>query len=132
MGRTSYGSSDWGLGYALQKIDEEYAKLKWLSEKELKEKNLKKIQCPRCSKFVFLKEGKSPWIVKCPHCCDEKEKAILKWLYIMNPNNEVFDQCPSCNQYGFISAINQDKYIEFICKNCKERYFIFKKDAIPI
>ena len=130
MGRTYPASSGGALDYALQKIDEEYTKLKWLSEKELKEKNLRKIQCPRCSKFIFLKEDKKPWIVKCPHCCDEKEKPILKWLFIINPANDVFDRCLRCKEYGFISAKNQTKYIEFICKNCKERYFIFKKDAI--
>jgi hypothetical protein len=132
MGRTPPVNSGGALDYALQKIDEEYTKLKLLSDKELKKKKLRKVQCPRWSKFIFLKEGIKPWIIKCPHCCDEKEKPILKWLYIMNSNNEVFDECPNCNQYGFISAKNQVKYVEFMCKNCKERFFIFKKDAIPI
>jgi hypothetical protein len=50
----------------------------------------------------------------------------------MNPESKVFDQCPSCKEYGFISAANQEKYIEFTCNNCNERFFIFKKDAIEI
>ncbi len=120
------------MNYALQKIEEEYVELKRLSKKELSKKKMKRIKCPRCSEFVFLKEGIIPWIVKCPHCCDKKERPILKWLYIMNPNYEVFDECPSCNRYGFIFAKNMERYIEFMCKNCKERFFIFKKDAIKI
>lgn len=130
MGRIPTHPGD-ALGYAIRKIEEEYAKLKWLSEKELKKKNLVKIQCPRCKEYVFLEEGKKPWIVKCSHCCDEEEKPILKWLYIINPNDEVFDECPKCQKYSFISATNEEKYIEFRCKNCDGRFFIHKRDVIP-
>lgn len=88
------------------------------------------VQCPQCSKVIYYREDREPWVIKCPNCSYEPERAIVKWLYLLDQNDEVFDMCPKCEQYTQISAENKEKHVQFTCKNCDYKFIIDKRGGI--
>lgn len=126
------GSPGEAFALAQERLRDIHQKLEYLESRIYDAKELLRGRCINCKKNFLIPAKQKPIFFKCPFCSPDDEKRLIELLLFLNPNNEIFSNCPGCNKYTFIIVNEQPKYFSFQCKACNNEFLLRKDHEINL
>jgi hypothetical protein len=123
---------DEGFTFAASWLEDIHQKLKHLDSKTYNNIEFLRGICPICDNNYIIPKSKEPIFFKCPFCSTSVEKVLIELLLFLNPNNEIFGNCPNCNKYSYLKVSEDSRYINFNCKGCNIDFILNKDHPIEL
>lgn len=126
------GRKNEAYGIAASHISDTLLKLESLDSKTYHNIEFLKGKCSNCNNNFIIPQSKKPIFFKCPFCSTSDEKILIKLLLYLNPDNEIFSNCPKCNKYSYLKVNENTRYFNFNCKACNNDFILNKDHPIEL